>query len=99
MSEAVYLAHEIEWTHALDRARLLKSLGRGKGKNIRQMAHTEFDPHAATELAELLERRLVCVSSNPSNRASDGSTRQAEQSNGLPSTSSNTSTHLRKEGE
>ncbi len=59
MSASVYLAHEIEWTHAIDRARLKGRLrGRLTKEARKQAIATEFDPHAATELAELIERRM-----------------------------------------
>jgi len=44
------LAHEIEWIHAKDRARLLRSRGRAADANI------EFDPLAATCLGDLIYR-------------------------------------------
>lgn len=57
MSLVVYLAHEIEWTHAIDRARL-KGRFRGRLTKERrtQIIAAEFDPHAATELADLIEQ-------------------------------------------
>lgn len=56
MSASDYLAHEIEWIHAKERARLINS-NRGR-RGPRTSAAEEFDPHAATELASLIERRM-----------------------------------------
>lgn len=60
MSAIVYLAHEIEWLHAMERVRLKRQLGRAIGprRSFRQLVAAEFDPHAATELAGLIEQRL-----------------------------------------
>ena len=59
MSAAVYLAHDIEWTHAIDRARLKGRLhGRLTKEQRKQVIAAEFDPHAATELADLIERHM-----------------------------------------
>ena len=59
MSAAIYLAHEIEWTHAMDRARLKGRLrGRLTKEARKQAIAAEFDAHTATELAELIESRM-----------------------------------------
>lgn len=52
---AWYLASEIEWAHAKDRARIL--LPRASAKRRLEMASIEYDPHAATELAMLIQSR------------------------------------------
>lgn len=57
MSAAVYLAHEIEWIHAKERAALINRLER-RQKYRAATAAEEFDPHAATELAALIEKRM-----------------------------------------
>lgn len=44
------LAHEIEWIHAKDRARLQ----RGPGRGFRPTAEHEFDELAATCLGDLI---------------------------------------------
>lgn len=63
MSAAVYLAHEIEWTHAIERCRLKGKFKRCGGPNAKQRRReiitAEFDPHAATELADLIEHRML----------------------------------------
>jgi hypothetical protein len=67
VSAAVYLAHEIEWSAARDRARLQVARQHGgswshlskDARHRRTMA--EFDAHAATELAHLIERRMAPV--------------------------------------
>lgn len=63
MSEAVYLAHEIEWAHAADRARLTRDLLRRVGGPryplTKAEIEAEFDPLAATLLVDLIERRLI----------------------------------------
>lgn len=64
MSAAVYLAHEIEWNAAKDRARLLTARRPGTWTRLTKAARraataAEFDPHAATELAFLIERRMT----------------------------------------
>lgn len=63
VSAADYLAHEIEWVHARDRAELKRprrhgSLGRLTKEARRMAISAEFDPHAATELAALIEHRM-----------------------------------------
>ncbi len=62
VSAAVYLAHEIEWIHARDRCRLNGRFSRCRGSNAKELrrraVEAEFDPHAATELANLIERRM-----------------------------------------
>ena len=62
LAEIHVLAHEIEWTHARERARLK---GRFKGirgpdavKKRNAEVHAEFDPLAATCLADLIAHRL-----------------------------------------
>lgn len=47
------LASDIEWANAMSRA----AASRGPGR-ARRRAEDEYDPHAATELAMLLESRL-----------------------------------------
>lgn len=62
MSRAWVLASEIEWNHAIDRARINGRFSRCTGRNAkelrRQAIAAEYDPHAATELALLIERRM-----------------------------------------
>jgi hypothetical protein len=62
MSRIVYLAHEIEWAHAIDRCRINGRFKNCRGRNAKELRRrhiaAEFDPHAATELAELIERTL-----------------------------------------
>lgn len=58
-SEAYILASEIERVHAADRARLRASDRRGPRLSFKQRAAAEYDPHAATELAELIIFRLA----------------------------------------
>jgi len=60
MDAVIYLAHEIEWLHAIDRARANwpSRAGPRKGRRWKDAIASEFDPHAATELAGLIERRL-----------------------------------------
>lgn len=53
---ATYLAHEIEWVHALERARSERR-ARG-GPSLLARANAAFDPLAATCLAELIENRV-----------------------------------------
>lgn len=73
MSAAAYLAHEIEWAHAIDRCRIngrfASCTGRNARERRRQAIATEFDPHAATELAELIERRMGTASGMPAETA------------------------------
>jgi hypothetical protein len=57
MSEIDYLAHEIEWVHAKERARLINA--NRPRRQLKTSAAEEFDPLAATCLAELIERRLA----------------------------------------
>ncbi len=53
--DAYVLASEIEQAHAMSRAAIIP-LRRGQCR--KQRAASEYDPHAATELAELILRRL-----------------------------------------
>jgi hypothetical protein len=55
---AVVLAHEIEWAHAKDRARLRHPRLPKHGPRWLEAVRMEFDPHAATELASLILARL-----------------------------------------
>lgn len=64
-TEIVLLAHEIEWIHAQDRCRLRGFKGRGGAERRRQAVAAEFDPLAATCLADLIEARLFTAA--PSN--------------------------------
>lgn len=50
---AYALASEIEWIHAKDRVRLLRSRGRGSGA-LTAAAEMEYDPLAATCLGDLI---------------------------------------------
>lgn len=58
MSRFDDLANEIEWIHAKERARLKHPTMRRSGPKWLMLCREEFDPHAATELAMLMERRL-----------------------------------------
>lgn len=60
MSAAVYLAHDIEWMRAIERAGAKWPTRRGarRGERWKQAIAREFDPHAATELADLIEHRM-----------------------------------------
>lgn len=61
MSAAVYLAHEIEWAHARERAKLRFPTR----KLTKEIIAAEFDPHAATELADLIEHRMRAKAAAP----------------------------------
>jgi hypothetical protein len=56
MSAAHYLAHEIEWMHAKDRVRIKQP--RLRKVDFKAAVCAEFDAHAATELASLIEIRM-----------------------------------------
>lgn len=60
--EITIIAHEVEWTHAIDRCRINGRFHRCRGSNAKalrkQAIASEFDPHAATELAMMIESRL-----------------------------------------
>lgn len=63
MSEATILAHQIEWAHAIDRCRINGRFSMCRGKNAKRLREqhiaAEFDPHAATELASLIDSRMT----------------------------------------
>jgi hypothetical protein len=70
MSAAVYLAHQIEWNHAKARAALLTDRRRGQWARLpkaerERRAMVEFDAHAATELADLIERTMRPAGGKP----------------------------------
>jgi hypothetical protein len=56
---AVVLAHEIEWAHAKDRVRLKHPHLPKHGPKWIEAVSMEFDPHAATELANLILKRMA----------------------------------------
>jgi hypothetical protein len=56
MSAAWEIAHAVEWAAASERVRLGR-LVRGKVSKRRAIA-AEYDPHAATELALLIEHKM-----------------------------------------
>lgn len=60
MSAATYLAHAIEYEFARQRVNLngFRYLGRNAREAKRLAIAAEFDPHAATELAALIEKRM-----------------------------------------
>jgi hypothetical protein len=62
VSAAWALAQDIEWQHAIDRCRIngrfRHCTGRNAAEKRRQAIAAEYDPHAATELAALIEHRM-----------------------------------------
>jgi hypothetical protein len=58
IQRAYALASEIEWGHAQDRARLQRGPGY-PWRSRKEATAAEYDPHAATELAELILRRMT----------------------------------------
>lgn len=62
MAEIHLLAHEIEWANAIERCRLNGRFSRCTGRNAKalrkQAIASEFDPLAATCLADLIAVRL-----------------------------------------